>query len=191
MNGKEILKKIWDATKKACSTMFEMLIKFWADCERDSEIIAQNNRIRYQENVKAEFCYNMIVPYNKVANALFSCLRNDYQKMGLALPKQVVAVYCCDENMSIDGDYEWCIFRYECDRYISNLVLGGGKKIQYPYVPNGEIKETLTTELRKYTQFYGYDFSAIDVNDIKGNKVRIEISGVIPYVRPNTGGYIT
>lgn len=190
MNGRETLKKIWDATKKVCSTLFEMLIKFWADCERDSEIIAQNNRIRNQENVKAEFCYNMIVPYNKVANAVLSYLQSNYQKVGLALPKQIEAVYCCDENMSIDGDYRRCIFRYECDRYISDLVLGGGKKIQYPHVPSEEIQKILTTELGKYTRSSGYNFSAISVNDIKGNKVRIEISGVSPYGGINAGGYI-
>lgn len=117
--------------------------------------------------------------YDRVANALGSCLVSNYKKCGVERPYQIEDVYCTDETMSINKDLNGnLIFRYEVDRICSDLYDGGMKKTPPRMIETTAIESVLRQALRRFARTRGYYFKDLDVIDIKGNRIRIEINGV-------------
>lgn len=180
------MKKIIDATKAAATTAVNIskttgkaIYDFAIDCKRDSDIVANYRAQQYHAQQYANAVAAYKIDYDRVANALQKCLNSNHSKCGLSDPKWIEDIYCADETMSIDLDaVNRVTFRYEVDRHTSDLYDGGMKKTNLPIVDTKTIKGVLNRELPKYTRDSRYRFAALNVDDISGGQVRIEINGV-------------
>lgn len=142
---------------------------------------AQIQKINKQ-NIQAD----LWLDYNNVANGVFDTLSSNYAQCGLCRPHTVADVYMDDIDTSIDLDENiskgsQVVFSFEANRIVSDLYIGGMKKLEYPRVSHSDIETKLKKLLPKYVRIRGYAFADIQVADCNVDNVDsviIRLSGV-------------
>ena len=153
-------------------------------CDERKRVIEDYNNTQLNRERFGLFQMELQGDYDAFADAVYKCLQSNYQKLGLSRPNDVEDVSCTTDWQKgilvshIDGNYQNIVFRYEADRRISDMWMGGMKKTEQPQVSTDDILVGLWQKLPIYTKRRGYGFKALDVIDIPNNRVRITIYGV-------------
>ena len=187
-----------DKAKKIVSQVFHAIAETGKEHSQKKRDYKDFEEMSRKRTLLGMFQMDLQGDYDAFADAVFKCIQSNYQKLGLARPNEIEAVYSeTDWQMGsvphIDGSYNnEIIFRYEADRRISDMYIGGGKKLDCPQVSTENIAQGLYRELPKYSKRRGYGFARLEVIDIANNKVRITVSGVhriyTPQMPCNFGG---
>lgn len=178
------MSKILSKVVELASQLIQTAVESVEEHRQKKKVQKGQEELRHRLEALYMFQLNYQGNYDEFADAVFKCVQSNYQKLGLCRPNEVEDV-CCDTDWQkgvvvphIDGNYQNVIFRYEADRRISDMYLGGGKKLDCPKVSTENIAQGLYRELFKYTKRRGYGFADIDVIDIPGNRIRVTIYGV-------------
>lgn len=119
---------------------------------------------------------NLWPDYNNVSNGVFDCLSSNYAQCGLCRPHTVADVYMDNIELAIDVDFSiksgsQVVFSFEANRIVSDLYMGGMKRLEYPRASHDDIEAKLKKLLPKYVRIRGYAFADIQVTDCNVNNV--------------------
>lgn len=131
-----------------------------------------------QEMNRQYMRYQLKPDYIKHGNIVCRCLESNYGPCGLCRPHNIEDVCFSDIAHAIDWDSDGAlIYRYEATRRISDMYIGGMKKLEYPRVPVEEIEARLQQELPKYMVLRNCSYQNLTVEDYSEDKVVIKLKG--------------